>query len=287
MVRLIVEADAVARRAACVEIAGDTGKPAACTVKYWACRRARSCSVDAVDRRPAMPPAHDLPIRAVCRRNGPRMLHVARRRASPRQITFKTKPQIALDQIRAACAAGVARGVVLMDAAYGCHSALRHGVSALALRYVAAIAWTIKVQAVDRWRQARAAHERQGAGARPAQARLAHDHMARTAPTSGCPRALPACACGTSPIRRAKRAGRGDAADRVAGRRGQAQPILARPPCLRVSPSAVWSTSPRCAGASSAITRSSSRKSGSGTTRGADGQASIITARCASPPTAS
>lgn len=66
----------------------------------------------------------------------------------PEEITFKTKPQIALDQIRAACAAGVARGVVLMDAAYGCHSALRHGVSALALRYVAAIAWTIKVRAV-------------------------------------------------------------------------------------------------------------------------------------------
>jgi SRSO17 transposase len=66
----------------------------------------------------------------------------------PEEITFKTKPQIALDQIRAACAAGVARGVVLMDAAYGCHSALRHGVSALALSYVAAIAWTIKVQAV-------------------------------------------------------------------------------------------------------------------------------------------
>jgi SRSO17 transposase len=66
----------------------------------------------------------------------------------PEQITFKTKPQIALEQIQAACAAGVARGVVLMDAAYGCHSALRHGVSALALSYVAAIAWTIKVRAV-------------------------------------------------------------------------------------------------------------------------------------------
>jgi SRSO17 transposase len=66
----------------------------------------------------------------------------------PEQITFKTKPQIALQQIHAACAAGVARGVVLMDAAYGCHSALRHGVSALALSYVAAIAWTIKVRAV-------------------------------------------------------------------------------------------------------------------------------------------
>jgi SRSO17 transposase len=66
----------------------------------------------------------------------------------PEEITFKTKPQIALEQIHAACAAGVAGGVVLMDAAYGCHSALRHGVSALALSYVAAIAWTIKVRAV-------------------------------------------------------------------------------------------------------------------------------------------
>ena len=76
------------------------------------------------------------------------MLQRRKKARIPEEIAFKTKPQIALDQIRAACAAGVARGVVLMDAAYGCHSALRHGVSALALSYVAAIAWTIKVQAV-------------------------------------------------------------------------------------------------------------------------------------------
>ena len=67
----------------------------------------------------------------------------------PEEITFKTKPQIALEQIQAACAAGVARGVVLMDAAYGCHSDLRRGVSALGLSYVAAIAWTIKVRGVS------------------------------------------------------------------------------------------------------------------------------------------
>jgi SRSO17 transposase len=45
-------------------------------------------------------------------------------------------------------AAGVARGVVLMDASYGSNSALRGGVSALALSYVAGIVPTIKVQAV-------------------------------------------------------------------------------------------------------------------------------------------
>ena len=66
----------------------------------------------------------------------------------PEEIWFQTKPEIALDQVRAACAAGVARGVVLMDASYGSNSALRGGVSALALSYVAGIVPTIKVQAV-------------------------------------------------------------------------------------------------------------------------------------------
>jgi SRSO17 transposase len=66
----------------------------------------------------------------------------------PEEIAFKTKPQIALEQIRAAYAAGVARGVVLMDASYGSNGDLRNGVSALALSYVAGIVPTIKVQVV-------------------------------------------------------------------------------------------------------------------------------------------
>jgi len=41
----------------------------------------------------------------------------------PEAIGFKTKPQIALAQIRAALAAGVARGVVLIDASYGTNTA--------------------------------------------------------------------------------------------------------------------------------------------------------------------
>jgi SRSO17 transposase len=67
----------------------------------------------------------------------------------PKAIKFKTKPQIALEQIREACAAGVPRGVVLMDASYGSNSVLRAGVSALGLRYVAAIVTTVKVRAVS------------------------------------------------------------------------------------------------------------------------------------------
>src|SRR5215468_11472911 len=47
----------------------------------------------------------------------------------PRTIRFKTKPQIALEQIRAALLAGVAPGVVLMDAAYGNDSRLRTGIT--------------------------------------------------------------------------------------------------------------------------------------------------------------
>jgi SRSO17 transposase len=57
----------------------------------------------------------------------------------PEDVSFKTKPEIALEQIEAACEAGLARGVVLMDAGYGCNTNLRTSVSALALCYVAGI----------------------------------------------------------------------------------------------------------------------------------------------------
>jgi SRSO17 transposase len=57
----------------------------------------------------------------------------------PEDIVFQTKPDIALEQIEAACKAGLPRGVVLMDAGYGCNTDLRTGVSALGLRYVAGI----------------------------------------------------------------------------------------------------------------------------------------------------
>src|SRR6202171_4406768 len=67
----------------------------------------------------------------------------------PKEITFKTKPEIALEQIRKAYAAGVPRGAVLIDASYGSNSALRTGISALGLKYVAAIIPTVKVRRVS------------------------------------------------------------------------------------------------------------------------------------------
>jgi SRSO17 transposase len=66
----------------------------------------------------------------------------------PAAIEFKTKPQIALEQLRAAHEAGVPRGVVLMDASYGSNRALRDGITALQLTYAAAIVPTVKVRPV-------------------------------------------------------------------------------------------------------------------------------------------
>ena len=57
----------------------------------------------------------------------------------PRDISFKTKPEIALEQIRWACEAGLPRGVALMDAAYGVDSRLRTGMTALGVTYVVGI----------------------------------------------------------------------------------------------------------------------------------------------------
>jgi len=68
----------------------------------------------------------------------------------PKAIKFKTKPQIALEQIGAARAAGVPLGVVLFDASYGSNIKLRSGVSALALSYVAGIVATVKVVAAPK-----------------------------------------------------------------------------------------------------------------------------------------
>jgi SRSO17 transposase len=57
----------------------------------------------------------------------------------PLEVEFKTKPQIALEQIRWACEAGLPRGVLLTDVAYGNDSQLRADTTALGLSYVVGI----------------------------------------------------------------------------------------------------------------------------------------------------
>jgi len=76
----------------------------------------------------------------------------ARRKTAgvPEEITFQTKPAIALDQLRAAAEAGLPRGVVLMDAGYGSDTQLRTDVTALGLRYIAGILSNTSVWAQDR-----------------------------------------------------------------------------------------------------------------------------------------
>jgi SRSO17 transposase len=57
----------------------------------------------------------------------------------PPDITFQTKSRIALDQIRAACAAGLPHGLVLTDAGYGNDTDFRTGLTALSLIYAVGI----------------------------------------------------------------------------------------------------------------------------------------------------
>jgi hypothetical protein len=48
----------------------------------------------------------------------------------PQTIAFQTKPEIAFEQIKAARAAGLPKGVVLMDAGYGNDTGLRTDITA-------------------------------------------------------------------------------------------------------------------------------------------------------------
>src|ERR1700680_2176676 len=60
-----------------------------------------------------------------------------RKAGVPDDIGFKTKPEIALEQVRWALDAGLPRGVVLMDAGYGASTDLRAHITGLGLMYVA------------------------------------------------------------------------------------------------------------------------------------------------------
>jgi len=63
----------------------------------------------------------------------------------PEEIEFQTKPEIALDQIRAAVSAKAPSGVVLADAAYGINTEFRDGLTALKLQYVVGVQSTMTV----------------------------------------------------------------------------------------------------------------------------------------------
>jgi len=63
----------------------------------------------------------------------------------PEAVVFKTKPEIAFDQIQQAVDHGVPKGVVLADAGYGVDTQFRTNVSSLGLQYVVGIQSTATV----------------------------------------------------------------------------------------------------------------------------------------------
>ncbi len=228
-----------------------------------------------------------------------------RRKAGvPDEIDFKTKPEIALEQVKAALKAGLSRGVVLMDAGYGCNTNLRTGISALALTYVAGIlqhttVWTLGTGPLPpkKW---------SGRGQRPKRLRRDDEHK----PISVEELAL------SLPKRSWRRIEwREGTAERLSSRFARVRVRVAhrdyaltesrpeewlliewpegeenRPntgfrPCRKTSPSANWWTSLNSVGVSSAIIRNSNKRSGSDISKDEAGAASITTPRCASRPT--
>jgi SRSO17 transposase len=93
----------------------------------------------------------------------------------PAEIAFATKAQIAFRQIEATLAAGVPRGVVLMDAGYGADTDLRDAITALGLTYSAGLLPNTTV-----WPQGRGPlppKEWSGRGRRPTRLRRDAEHQ--------------------------------------------------------------------------------------------------------------
>ena len=63
----------------------------------------------------------------------------------PEEIGFQTKPEIAMDQIRAMVEANMPSGVVLADAGYGINTGFRQGLTELGLQYVVGVQSSITV----------------------------------------------------------------------------------------------------------------------------------------------
>jgi SRSO17 transposase len=63
----------------------------------------------------------------------------------PQEVQFATKPEIALQQIRAAVSACVAQGIVLADAGYGNNTEFREGIAAMGLQSVLGVQGSMTV----------------------------------------------------------------------------------------------------------------------------------------------
>lgn len=105
---------------------GELGKQANCQV---------TVSLSIANHAASLPVAHRLYLPEAWAKNRSR-----RKQAGvPKDIKFLTKSEIALEQIRLACEAGLPPGVILMDAGYGRDSRLRMELTSLGRSYVAGI----------------------------------------------------------------------------------------------------------------------------------------------------
>ena len=143
----------------------------------------------------------------------------ARRRKAhvPDDVVFKTKPQISLEQIRAALEAGVRPGVVLADAAYGTNGEFRAELTQVGLTYAVGVqsnvsVWPPGVEPLP-------AKEWSGRGRRPSRLRRDADHMPVSLKTLAM--SLPA-----------------EAWSEVTWREGSNTPLTSRFKALRVRPAA-------------------------------------------------
>jgi SRSO17 transposase len=96
----------------------------------------------------------------------------------PDQVQFATKPQIALEQIRAAKQRGIAQGIVLADAAFGSNTAFRKGLQELELTYAVGVISSLTVWAPGSAPLAPARYK--GHGRRPYRLRRAPGHQPLT-----------------------------------------------------------------------------------------------------------
>jgi SRSO17 transposase len=182
----------------------------------------------------------------------------------PDEVAFRTKPEIALDEIRAMLQAGVSPGVVLADAGYGVDTAFRTTLTEMGLSYILGIQssttlWPPGTAPLPpkRW---------SGKGRPPTRIRRDPHHAPLSA--RDLAKTLP------------------DEAWKIVTWREstwrESQPNTGSRPCRMTRRLPTLSSRPSCAGASSGTTRTSSRNSGSGTTRGEAGGASTTMQRCAS-----
>lgn len=219
----------------------------------------------------------------------------------PKEVEFQTKPEIALDQIRLALAAGVSPGVILADAGYGVDTAFRTALTDLDLAYLLGIqsSTTLWPLGAHLCRPSRGAGEAvcpRGCSAIPITRRCPPRISRRLCPvrfgtlcgggraqTRRSSRALPLCGsvrliattCGMSLGLRS-----GSWSSGPTGRRSRRS--TGSQPCRRTPRSRTSLSKPNSAGVLSGTIRSSNRRSGWGITRDGAGAGFITTRPCAS-----